>query len=357
MTDRTRAFTLIELLVVVAIIALLIGILVPSLAGARDKARASVCGTHIRSICQGMAVYATDYDTYPSAYFYKGQTLSNDIAAQNGYIHWSSFLFSGFTDDQAGAANNTNLVAVGKLPAKAFVCPAFDSGGLPPTNPGPKGAQLPAGFVAEYPGVTDEQAPLISYTVNEALCGRNKWFKGFTGEPGDPVDQTPYRFVRPAQIESTSGTILATEFTQNALIVSSDSGNASGTQYMKSHRPVHGFSTIGGGGAGVFGAADLSQALIGFKSAAAIAKIKPNDPATGANYTDLSNNNTDADTGGLLLARVGRNHGTGSFKSKKSNFGYVDGHVELKRVVDTLAPNFEWGARVYSLSGGDSVSN
>src|ERR1700744_4203378 len=87
MKDRTRAFTLIELLVVVAIIALLIGILVPSLASARDKARASVCGTHVRAICQGMAVYATDYGAYPPCYFYKGQTLTNDISANQGYVH------------------------------------------------------------------------------------------------------------------------------------------------------------------------------------------------------------------------------------------------------------------------------
>lgn len=43
-----RAFTLIEILVVVAIVALLVAILLPSLANARELARRTVCATQLK---------------------------------------------------------------------------------------------------------------------------------------------------------------------------------------------------------------------------------------------------------------------------------------------------------------------
>lgn len=56
-SSRTRAFTLIEVLVVVAIIALLITILLPSLKRARELSRATVCGTRLGQVFKGTLMY------------------------------------------------------------------------------------------------------------------------------------------------------------------------------------------------------------------------------------------------------------------------------------------------------------
>lgn len=55
---RRGGFTLIELLVVVAIIALLISILLPSLSRAREQARRTVCLANLRSFGQASLIYA-----------------------------------------------------------------------------------------------------------------------------------------------------------------------------------------------------------------------------------------------------------------------------------------------------------
>ncbi|MDX2117258.1 MAG: prepilin-type N-terminal cleavage/methylation domain-containing protein [Planctomycetota bacterium] len=57
---RRSAFTLIELLVVIAIIAVLIGVLLPSLSGARNAGRGVVCQAHQRSIATAMTMYASE---------------------------------------------------------------------------------------------------------------------------------------------------------------------------------------------------------------------------------------------------------------------------------------------------------
>jgi prepilin-type N-terminal cleavage/methylation domain-containing protein/prepilin-type processing-associated H-X9-DG protein len=57
-----QGFTLIELLVVIAIIAVLMGILMPSLRAAREQAKRSVCMGNLKQIHLAMVMYADTYD-------------------------------------------------------------------------------------------------------------------------------------------------------------------------------------------------------------------------------------------------------------------------------------------------------
>ncbi len=60
LTAGCRAFTLIELLVVVAIIALLLSMLLPSLRGAREQARMTVCGQRLHDFGIGLGTYTAE---------------------------------------------------------------------------------------------------------------------------------------------------------------------------------------------------------------------------------------------------------------------------------------------------------
>lgn len=62
---RTTGFTLIELLVVISIIALLVAILLPALASAREQARRTICSSNLRQIYTGLAMYDLDFKTLP----------------------------------------------------------------------------------------------------------------------------------------------------------------------------------------------------------------------------------------------------------------------------------------------------
>ncbi len=57
---RTKGFTLVELLVVIAIIALLIAILLPSLARARELSKRTVCGTNLKAVGKAAVMYGND---------------------------------------------------------------------------------------------------------------------------------------------------------------------------------------------------------------------------------------------------------------------------------------------------------
>lgn len=163
-----NGFTLVELLVVISIIALLIGLLLPMLAKAKEDANRAVCSSNIHSLIQSMVEYAQSqngqfpatpgplygnvFQIFPAApkYWYPGQSANQVIA------DWYGGGYPGSYGDPAQFASDQGnplacmwlLVLNGQCQPKSFICPS-DMVALEPSIeiiPGVQGKSGPAVF-------------------------------------------------------------------------------------------------------------------------------------------------------------------------------------------------------------------
>lgn len=126
---RRGAFTLIELLVVVAIIALLIGIMVPSLTHARAMAKLTVCGNNLRQIGVGIATYA-NANNGEVPYGPPGDTSFADPNKPGANIPFSQFatnqVWLGVDPTLPASGPSKKYVGIGLLlPGKSATAPVF----------------------------------------------------------------------------------------------------------------------------------------------------------------------------------------------------------------------------------------
>lgn len=121
-----RAFTLIEILVVVAIIALLVSILMPSLAAARRQARITVCITSLRTIGQGTYYYAqASKDDLPAGYKTNnnGRVYTDSLNRTLITLQPWEFVYPYVMKQNVKQGNTTSTTSGLRIDVPVFQCP------------------------------------------------------------------------------------------------------------------------------------------------------------------------------------------------------------------------------------------
>jgi prepilin-type N-terminal cleavage/methylation domain-containing protein/prepilin-type processing-associated H-X9-DG protein len=118
-TRDSRGFTLVELLVVIGIIALLVGILLPALSRAREAANDLKCKANLRTIGQGILLYATgNHQYYPMGAQGNGQS---NAANPDSNAIWDKVVQQ--TLGRKGSIGSATTDQTGKI-GDAFICPS-----------------------------------------------------------------------------------------------------------------------------------------------------------------------------------------------------------------------------------------
>ena len=137
---RCRAFTLVELLTVVVVIAILIGLLMPTLGTIRERSRCAKCVSNLKQLHTAAMNFATDAGELPWAASCDQYQINPDGTrtwrkAQTGWLDWISHTPgnppAGDPRTYSGGANGLTCIRNGTLysyvkDVRVYLCPTYE---------------------------------------------------------------------------------------------------------------------------------------------------------------------------------------------------------------------------------------
>lgn len=182
-------FTLIELLVVISIIALLIALLLPALARAKDIANTIACASNLRSIDQAASEYSQEFRGQPLP----SMTVSNQGGNTNRWIIWPAILIlDGIVPPEKIAGDNAKYSDNYNLPVNGLSTIFYDPGDMNGASQNQVDGINAYDYNVIGPGGKPIAVPYISaYTINGGWI--NPEYN--PNYPGRPASMSVYRYV------------------------------------------------------------------------------------------------------------------------------------------------------------------
>lgn len=160
-----RALTPTDILWAVAIIALLIAVLLPSLGRARQLAKQAVCRSNLRGIGMGMHIYANDYAGVGPRHYFEAKAEDTGTIRDAG-VSWVGAMGSNADLKISEATSPTKsptrshpsrssflLVIIGNITVTQMVCPSSGDQQDDLRNVGADGNVAPDQMIAAQPGM------------------------------------------------------------------------------------------------------------------------------------------------------------------------------------------------------------